>query len=578
MKRKTKRKLKYKNIFLLIFAIINIAFIVFLSLSNIIPTIYFIPLVIIITLLYLSIFILIKKKKKLGYFLSIILIIIYIFVTYYLGITLNFFSSINKIHYNETNYLVIVLNSSEYNTTKDLKNKTIGYINNDEDNIEKAIEKLDKKVKINKKDYSTYPTLFDSLDNKTIESILVEESYYNIKKEEEEENNYKIIDTIKIRKITNKSLTKEVDITKKPFTIYISGIDTYGSIETVSRSDVNILVTVNPSTKQILLVSIPRDSYVQLSGKTGYKDKLTHAGIYGISTSLKTIEDFLNIDINYYIKVNFSTLEKLIDSLGGVTVYSEYSFVSYIDNYKFYKGFNNMNGKEALAFARERKSLPNGDIDRGKNQEAVIEAIIRASTSKEMIYKYSSVLNALNGSFQTNLTDKDITSFIKKELTNPGGWTITSKNITGTGQMNYTYSYSAQKLYVMIPDEDSINEVKKAIDEVINGKTLESSYTEPTNPKNPQKILPEVNETKQEDKPSTKDNDIKKSDVTDNNTKKEENKTDDKSDITIDEDKSSNKDNTKEDTSNNEKEGQTDKTKENDNQEDNISDNESNEN
>ena len=252
-------------------------------------------------------------------------------------------------------------------------------------------------------------------------------------------------------------------------------------------------MTINPITKQVLLTSIPRDYYVQLSGTTGYKDKLTHAGNYGIDMSINTIEELLDIDINYYIRVNFSTLEKIIDALDGVDVYSRYSFVSYIDNYMFYEGYNHMNGKQALAFSRERKSLPNGDIDRGKNQQAVIEAIIRKITSKDIIYKYTKILNSLRGTFQTNISDDDITKMVKKELENIGGWTITSISLEGTSEYNYTYSYNGQKLYVLVPDQDSINETVDLIKSVINGNKLEKSYDDnPSNIKNPNKVEIEI--------------------------------------------------------------------------------------
>ena len=266
-------------------------------------------------------------------------------------------------------------------------------------------------------------------------------------------------------------------------------------------------MTVNPKTKQVLLTSIPRDFYVQLHGTSGYKDKLTHAGNYGINMSIDTIEDLLNIDINYYIRVNFTTLEKLIDAIGGVDVYSEYSFVSYIDNYKFYQGYNHMNGKQALAFSRERKSLPAGDMDRGKNQEAVIEAIIRKITNKDVIYKYSKILNSMKGTFQTNITDNDITKIIKKELENIGGWNITSNNLDGTGSYDYTYSYSSQKLYVTIPNQDSINNAVNLINKVKNDEKLDSSYRDnPDNIKYPNQIIPEPTPTEQPKEEEKKDN------------------------------------------------------------------------
>lgn len=504
-KTRNRKKMNFKNIYLMLFALITIFFIIFLRIINIIPTLYFILLIVISIILYLIIFFLLKKKKKLGYIISILFIIIYAIITYYLGITMNFFSNFSKIHYSEETFLVIVL-KEEYQDINDLQNKNIGYIQNNLNSIDKAIEKIDKKISINKKKYEDFTSLFNDLDNKKIESILIDENYYNIKSEEENTDNYKILYKITIRSIV-KSTTKTVDIANEPFTIYISGIDVYGDIETVSRSDVNILMTVNPKTKQVLLTSIPRDFYVQLHDTSGYKDKLTHAGNYGINMSIDTIEDLLNIDINYYIRVNFTTLEKLIDAIGGVDVYSEYSFVSYIDNYKFYQGYNHMNGKQALAFSRERKSLPAGDMDRGKNQEAVIEAIIRKITNKDVIYKYSKILNSMKGTFQTNITDNDITKIIKKELENIGGWNITSNNLDGTGSYDYTYSYSSQKLYVTIPNQDSINNAVNLINKVKNDEKLDSSYSDnPDNIKYPNQIIPEPTPTEQPKEEEKKDN------------------------------------------------------------------------
>ena len=160
-----------------------------------------------------------------------------------------------------------------------------------------------------------------------------------------------------------------------------------------------------------------------------------------------------------------------------------------------------MNGKEALAFSRERKSLPNGDIDRGKNQEAVIEAIIRKITTKEIIYNYSTILKETKNTFQTNLTDKDITKIIKKELENIGGWNITSNVITGQGKLDYTYSYPTQKLYVMEINNNSLNNAINLIKKVINGDKLDGSYESPSNIKNPSQVIIEEpkEETKEED-------------------------------------------------------------------------------
>ena len=522
-----KRNKKKKHIFSIIYIALSLLFLLFLKIVNFIPNSYLLIILATIILFTTINIILINKKKKVGYIFSILLIIIYSVLTYYLSITTSFFSSFSKIHYNEETFLVVVLKDSTYKKINDLENKNIGYIENNLRNTDKALSKINKNI--TKKSYQDYDKLFNDLNNNNIDSILINETYYNIKSEEETIDNYRIIHKIKIRSIVTDN-NKEVDISKDSFTIYISGIDTYGNIETVSRSDVNILATINPTTKQVLLTSIPRDSYVTLHNTTGYKDKLTHAGNYGINMSIDTIEDLLNIDINYYLRVNFTTLEKTIDALGGVDVYSEYSFISYIDNYQFYKGYNHMNGKEALAFSRERKSLPGGDIDRGRNQQAVIEALIRKITSKEIIYNYTSLLRELRGNFQTNLSDKDITKLIKQEIQNPGGWNVTSNSITGNGEYNYTYSYQAQKLYVLVLNSESINNAIELINRVLDGELLKGSYNSPENIKNPNKIIKEneVTPSNEEDKNENENNQIKDEDKekneSDNNQVKDENK------------------------------------------------------
>ena len=279
--------------------------------------------------------------------------------------------------------------------------------------------------------------------------------------------------------------------------------------------------------------------------------------------SIDTIKNLLNIDINYYIRVNFSTVEKIIDSLRGVDVYSEYSFVSYIDNYKFYKGYNHMNGKQALAFSRERKTLPGGDIDRGRNQEAVIEAIIRKATSSEIIYNYPTILKNTKNTFQTNLTDKDITSLIKKELTNLGGWNVTSNVITGEGKLDYTYSYPTQKLYVMNINNESLNKTINLINKVINGDKLDSSYGQPGNIKNPDKVIvTEPSQDTEKPKEDSKDNDTKDN-VTDNTKDPLDN-------ILPDDDKS--KDNNDNTSNNNDKNNNDNNEENNDQKDDNLKD------
>lgn len=378
--------------------------------------------------------------------------------------------------YKLEHYSIIVLKTSKYDKLKDIKGLKVGYYQNTA-GAKDANNKLKKEVEISLEEYTASNLLAQDLLNSTTNAIIVEDSIKNIIEEEIEnfEKTTKVIYSFTI-KVETKSTAKDVNVTKKPFAIYISGIDTYGEISSVSRSDVNIVMVVNPKTKQVLLVSIPRDYYVQLHGTTGVKDKLTHAGIYGIDMSIKTLEDLLQMDINYYIKVNFTSVEDIIDALGGVEVYSEYTFISY-SGYSFKKGYNSVNGKQALDFARTRKAFADGDRQRGKNQQALIAAMLKKATSKSIITKYNSLLNSVNGKYQTNMSTKKMTSLIKMQLNDMSPWNVTSVSLKGIDSRNYTYTYY-QILYVMEPDEDSVNEAIEMIDKVISGETLENSYND----------------------------------------------------------------------------------------------------
>ena len=512
-RKKNKKKSIVSKIFIVMVVILSFLLLIMLGVLNILPIKYLciicggILVLDIILILLLS-----KKKKKLGYFLSTIYIILTGITVYYLGITNNFLSYFNKDNYKLETYLVLVLKESNYMELNDLSNEDIGYVKNEITNINKAIDKLNKKIDIENVEYEDYNTAFEDTINHKLQSIFIEESNYNMVIEEN--GNYadmfKILDKITIlTKVDNKN--SNVNVTKDTFSMFISGIDTYGDISSVGRSDVNMIITINPKTRQMLLTSIPRDYYVQSHGTSGYKDKLTHAGIYGTDMSVETIEDLLGIDINYYFRVNFSTLERIVDGLGGVDVFSKYSFVSFIGNYQFYKGYNHMSGPQALGFARERKTLPNGDISRAENQQAVVDGIVRKLSSFSSFARYSSLINSLNNTFQTNMKDTDITNLIKMQLSDNKGWNITSNVLTGEGANEYTYSYKGQKLYVMKPDSDSINKAQSLINDVINGELLESSYDkDASNIKNPNQVASNSSNKKSIVEDEKKDDSIEK--------------------------------------------------------------------
>ena len=241
----------------------------------------------------------------------------------------------------------------------------------------------------------------------------------------------------------------------KPFTVYISGIDVDGPITTTSRSDVNIIMAINPDTHRILLTTTPRDYYVTIPGISGdMRDKLTHAGIYGIRSSMATLENVYGIPLDYYVRVNFTSLITIVDALGGVDVYSEYSFTS--RDCSFQAGMNHMNGEQALAFSRARYNFASGDNQRGKNQEAVLTAIINKVTSPEVLLHADDLIETAAGCTQTSVSRDEISSLVRRQLQEGAKWDIVSQAATGTGDSQPTFSMGSIKLYVMWPNEDVI--------------------------------------------------------------------------------------------------------------------------
>lgn len=267
------------------------------------------------------------------------------------------------------------------------------------------------------------------------------------------------------------------NITNTPFIVYFSGLDMRGKNLGVSRSDVNILAVVNPSTKQILLVNTPRDYYVPHPDSSyGTKDKLTHFGIYGIDCSVRALQTLYDVQIDYYAQINFSGFEKLIDEMGGVTVYSDRGFTAHDEfgnAYYIQKGENNLDGKSALAFARDRYHQSGGDNDRGKNQMKVIQSVIAKATSgSTIISNYSGILSSLSGMFTTSMSMDDISLLVKMQLTDMASWNVQSYAVIGTGGSSTTYSMPDLKAYVTYPNEDSVAFGSQLIQRVLNGETL----------------------------------------------------------------------------------------------------------
>lgn len=444
---------------------------------NIIPTKYLIVsyglFILVILVLLLTIFGDTKKfAKMIALFIMTVLSFCFGFATYYLNNTYHFLSNTQS-KYDTLNYSVIVLNDGTYSNVGTLNGKNISYL--DDDYKSNINSNLISKINYNENLVSDFSKASDLLLNKETDAIVLEESYLTLLYEEIEsfEEKTKVIYTFTVKIETYKE-NSNISVTEQPFILYISGIDQYGKVTSVrGRSDVNILAVVNPKTNKILLVNTPRDYYVQLADTTGCKDKLTHAGIYGINKSIKTIENLYDTDINYYLRVNFNTLVKVVDVIGGIDIYSDKAFVPWTNRSVYVKyGWNHMNGETALAYARERYAYSTGDNHRGANQQQVITAIIeKVSKSSVLVGKYNSILNALNGSFQTDMDMSVITSFIRYQLDKMPSWTVESIAVTGYDSMNYTYSTGGNGLrYVMVPNNDSVESAKKKINEILKEK------------------------------------------------------------------------------------------------------------
>ena len=269
--------------------------------------------------------------------------------------------------------------------------------------------------------------------------------------------------------------TEANKITKEPFVVYLSGVDNRGELTEKARSDVNILAVVNPSTKRVALINTPRDYYVDLAG-TNSKDKLTHAGLYGVETSMATLGNLYGVNVDQYLRINFAGFISIIDAVGGVDVYSDQAFTSvgspgYYDPTTFAEGWNHLDGKSALAFARERHAFKTGDIQRGINQMKVIDAMAEKLKSPALLMSFSKLMDAMADCFVTSLSQEQISALVRMQLSDLSSWDIQSYGVTGTGaKSTKCYSAKGQSLYVMKPDENSVNEAKALIAAVLGGE------------------------------------------------------------------------------------------------------------
>lgn len=416
--------------------------------------------------------IVLKKAEKFTIFLLVLSILVssvsLFTVQQFVGLTNRLNVTTN---YSEYSISVAVLADSEIGNVTQLTSVTAP-TETDNENIQKLLDdiKSTQSKELTVERSSSYVSAYKSLIAGETKAIVLNSVFENII--ESEYPDY----ASKIKKIYTKGLTKKVEAPKtsksQSFNIYVSGIDTYGPISSVSRSDVNILMTVNRDTKKILLTTTPRDSYVPIAdGGNNQKDKLTHAGIYGVDSSIHTLENLYGVDINYYVRLNFTSFLKLIDLLGGVDVYNDQEFTSLHGQFHFPVGNVHLNSAQALGFVRERYSLADGDRDRGRNQQKVIVAIIQKLTSTEALKNYSNIIESLQDSLQTNMPLETMMDLVNGQLESGGTYKVNSQDLKGIGRMGLpSYAMPDSNLYMMEVDDSSLAAAKAAIQDVMEGK------------------------------------------------------------------------------------------------------------
>ncbi len=392
---------------------------------------------------------------------------------FYLEHTIGFMNDLRPAEYQIDEYQVLVKNDSAFADLADLDGHAIAIYDAGEENYQTALEELRAKITIEPVDYGSSTNAATALLNGAADALFIKSSLATALSDVMSNfklDDLRVLDTIEIRTEID-TVASDINVAKDSFNIFISGIDTRGDISTVARSDVNMFVTVNPRTHTILLTSIPRDYYVQLHGTTGLKDKLTHAGLYGIDMSINTLQDLFGVKIDYYVRVNFDSTIQLIDAIEGIDITPDATFYSKVDNACYFEDgvTKHYYGRCALAYARERKVYGTGDLHRIQNQQEVIMAVINKLTgSKVLLAKYTDILSSMSGTLETNLPPSQIYKLVNEQLDSMPSWHIERIAAEGDHIDAPTYTFGNQLLYVFVPREESVAAVALKIQEVMD--------------------------------------------------------------------------------------------------------------
>ena len=421
-----------------------------------------------------------QSRRVIALAVSILMTAVYCLGGFYIFGALDFIGNITSMVEVES-YYVVVRDDDEFQDIKDIAGEQVIAYRSGE-GFSDAEAELMKAVDCSIVDSDDLTTMVDSLLNGESNVLLMNSANYisvSDKRKEEFEDYTKILDVIRVH-VKKESFAKNVKVTSQPFNIMITGLDVDGSINTESRSDVNIVATVNPVTKEVLLTSIPRDYYVQLPGfGSNAYDKLTHTGLYGADETVAAVEALLGIDINYYVKVNYSTVVRVVDAIGGIDVYSDFEFTTNGQNWFYFEqGDIHLDGQEALAFARERQAFEDGDFQRNRNQQKVLAAIIKKMTSSTaLLTRYTEILGAVSENLEMNMSAEDIKALVRMQTADMAGWNIESQSIIGELDLLPCYALGGEYASVVRADLASMEDAKAKIFQTM-GKTYEPDYDE----------------------------------------------------------------------------------------------------
>ena len=439
--------------------------------SGLLPTKYLVAIIIVLLILFGVTFGLQYVKNKVyivGIVLSIILSILQVIGIVYMLKADKLMADVGGANYKTDNMIVVVKKDNPASNLMDASMYRFGTQTAvDQENTQIMVDNINtslgREVKIEQ--YGTVQELANALLEGRVDAAIYNQALDGLITDVIEDYSEQV--RVLYQYGIETELEQETADVEEPFNVYISGIDVSGPVATNSRSDVNIIMTVNPNTKKILLTTTPRDYYVQIPDISGeQRDKLTHAGIYGVDASMRTLEQLYGIDISYYARVNFSSLVKIVDTLGGVDVDSDFEFDA--QGYHFQKGMNHLDGKQALAFSRERYSFEEGDNQRGKDQEKVLTAILNKAMSPAILSNASALIADVSDSVQTNMTQEEMAKFIKMQLNDGASWNIESVAASGNGDTQACYSSGDQPLYVMWPDEAVVQSISAKMNEILN--------------------------------------------------------------------------------------------------------------